>query len=356
MGKSMSRIAPYSGEFRLLVTLTGEVVAPDLAAPLLPILRAIADRDDLPSTERIACSIGQPKLIGARLPVTSHSVGDLRSCSTAELWRIHRAALQEACRQGDYRGASLLDVKIELGRRMLRRCELCAHRCNVDRTTGQTGFCELGQEVCIAGYSMLYNEGPLVGQPTFGMFLKGCSLRCRFCYRSQDLNALNQTQSPPEHVAFVLNQAADAGAESWHFLGGNPDQSLVGVLEALRHVRSSLPIVWNSALYLSSEAIELMKGIVDIWVPDLKFGNDACALRLAEVQDYSAVVRRNLLSLRSEKHVVVRHMRYPRHESCCEAVIRCWLTKNLPTTIHHFLDYCSVADNAKSSKSQLERE
>ncbi|MGA2030916.1 MAG: radical SAM protein [Thermoguttaceae bacterium] len=351
----MSRTAPHSGEFRLLVKPTGEVVAPDLAAPLLPILHAVGNRDDLPSTERIACPVETPKLTIARLPAIDLSAGDLPSLSTAELWCIHKAALDGSLPRNCRQGASLLDVKTELGRRMLRRCHLCRRRCKVDRIVGRSGFCELTQEANVAGYSMLYNEGPLVGQPTFGVFLGGCSLRCGFCYRSQDLHPRKCQQSTPKKIASLLDQAADAGAESWHFLGGNPDQSLVAVLESLRHVRRSLPIVWNSALYLSRKAIELLKGIVDVWVPDLKFGNDACAHRLAGVQYYSSVVRRNLLVLRGENFVVVRHMRYPGHESCCETVVRRWLKKNLPAAIHHFLDYCALADNAMQSEFQLEQ-
>jgi putative pyruvate formate lyase activating enzyme len=335
----MSRIAPHSGEFRLLVKPTGEVIAPDLAAPLLPILQSVGDRDDLPSTERIACPVEASKLTIAKLPVIDQSVGDLPSLSTAQLWRIHTAALQNSFRRRICQGASLLDVKAELGRRMLQRCALCGHRCNVDRTAGQTGFCELRQELCVAGYSMLYNEGPFVGQPTFGMFLKGCSLRCCFCYRSQDLHALNQVPSPPEHVASILDQAADAGAESWHFLGGNPDQSIVAVVESLRRVRYSLPVVWNSALYVSREGLELLRGVVDVWVPDLKFGNDRCARSNAGVSDYSVTVRANLLLLRDETYVVVRHMRYPGHDECCRAVVEGWIRDNLPDAHLHFLDY-----------------
>jgi len=202
---------------------------------------------------------------------------------------------------------------------------------------------------------MLYNEGPLVGQPTFGLFLAGCPLRCGFCYRPQDLHPQKRQHSSPEQMASLLDQAADAGAESWHFLGGNPDQSIVAVLESLRHVRHSRPIVWNSAVYLSRKALELLKGVVDVWVPDLKFGNDACAHRLAGVQDYSAVVRRNLLSLRNEPYVVVRHMRYPGHNLCCDAVISRWLSRNLPTAIPHFFDCCGFAGDVKPSNSTMER-
>ena len=102
---------------------------------------------------------------------------------------------------------------------MLRRCHLCFCRCKADRIAGQTGFCELTKGASVAGYSMLDNEGPLVGQPTFGLFLAGCSLRCCFCYRSQDLHPREHQQSTSKQIASLLDQAADAGAEPPHFLG-----------------------------------------------------------------------------------------------------------------------------------------
>ena len=334
----MLRTAPHRGQFRLFVTPSGEIVAPDLAVPLLPIIQAVAEDDALPSIERIACAAKNPKLARTKLAATHHSVATLRSLPTFELWSIHGTALRQSSCNDSFRGASLLDIKVELGLRILQRCTLCEHRCHVDRTVGQTGFCQLTEGVGVAGYTLLYNEGPLVGQPTFGMFLKGCSLRCRFCYRPEDLQARNHPQLPPEHIASILDQAADAGAESWHFLGGNPDESLVGVLQALRATTFNLPVVWNSALYLSREGIELLKGVVDVWLPDFKFGNNDCARRESGVSNYFWIIQRNLLALAREDLVVIRHMSQPGHESCCQAVVVNWIAEHMPQATFHGLE------------------
>jgi putative pyruvate formate lyase activating enzyme len=189
---------------------------------------------------------------------------------------------------------------------------------------------------------MLYNEGPFIGQPNFGVYVKGCSLRCRFCYRADDLQPRGAPTTRAGALAIILDAASDAGAESWHFLGGNPDESLVGILEALRMTQSIRPIVWNSALYLTPEALKLLKGLVDVWVPDLKFRTDQCARELAGISRYSSVIRRNLLALADERFLVVRHMSYPGHEHCCADFVVGWVRENLPNAVMQPLRFVPV--------------
>ena len=139
----MSRIAPHSGHFRLFLTPTGNVVAPDLIASMMPIVRPLGNGHELPSVARIACPVEEPALVRARQPVTSHPRSNLQCLATTELWRIHNIALDGAIQSNCPQGASLLDVKTEIGRRMLQRCHLCHRHCKADRNAGQTGFCEL---------------------------------------------------------------------------------------------------------------------------------------------------------------------------------------------------------------------
>lgn len=338
----MSKTAPHKGEFLLLATSRGEVIVPDLAEPLVPLLRSLSRPEELPFLGARPCSVSRPRLIRAREPVLACSREELESLEDGELWRIHRGLLADGVREPLASGSSLLDLKIVIGRRLLQQCTLCEHRCGVNRLAEESGFCELGASLAVSGYSMLYNEGPFVGQPSFGVFLKGCSLRCEFCYRPADLKARRAPVSPAGVLAGILDRAAECGAESWHFLGGNPDESLVGVLEVLRRTAAVRPVVWNSALYLSPEGLALLQGIVDIWLPDLKFGNDECASKVAGVRNYGETVRRNLLSLAPEEFLVVRHMVFPGHEQCCQARVERWVHESLPRAQFHRLKHVRV--------------
>jgi len=231
--------------------------------------------------------------------------------------------------------ASLFDVKIELSRRLLAPCRLCERRCPVDRLKGETGFCGLGSGIQLGAYSMLYNEGPLVGAPTFAVFVRGCSLRCTFCYRPDELRARGRPEATAEELAEILELAARRGAESWHFLGGNPDESLPSILQALALTQSARPVVWNSALMLTPQAVDLLKGVVDIWLPDFKFGNDLCAREIAGIDGYTDILFRNLDLLRDQMNVVVRHMVMPYHRECCTEAVRAFVQQNHPAFLFH---------------------
>ena len=167
------------------------------------------------------------------------------------------------------------------------------------------------------------------------MFLRGCSLRCRFCYRPDELKARGRTECSPQRVAALLDQSATEGAESWQFLGGNPDESLPGILAALLCVQKARPVVWNSALMLTEPAMRLLFGVVDIWLPDWKFGNDSCAQEIANVSNYLQTIRRNLTLLADQTHVLVRHMTSPRHDQCCSTIIR-HEVRQLSRDLHEF--------------------
>jgi putative pyruvate formate lyase activating enzyme len=101
-------------------------------------------------------------------------------------------------------------------------------------------------------------------------------------------------------------------------------------------------VVWNSALYLSPIGVELLKEVVDIWLPDFKFGNDHCAKKIAGINNYTTVIKRNLRSLADQPSLVVRHMSYPGHEQCCETVVKQWIADNLSESRTHTLKYYPV--------------
>lgn len=131
-------------------------------------------------------------------------------------------------------------------------------------------------------------------------------------------------------LAALLDRAAEARAKSWQFLGGNPDSSVPGILAALSRTAGSLPVIWNTAMVLSPQAMKLLRGIVDVWVCDFKFGNDLCAENLAGCVGYMKAVRRNLESLRDDPRVVVRHTTIPGHNECCARRVRDIVTNEFP--------------------------
>ena len=206
--------APHRGTFKIRLRADGSIVVPDLAEPLIPLLEGTGADPAL--WQREPCAVERPILEACRLLNTGMTRDQLSQSPSDLLLRRHSlsvARLAESARPpaGTMNGISLLDLKLELAQRLLTPCVLCERRCNVSRVTGETGFCGLGSGVQVAAYSMLYNEGLLVGAPTFSVFVRGCSLRCTFCYRPDELKAKGRAEISAIELATILDKAADSG-------------------------------------------------------------------------------------------------------------------------------------------------
>ena len=106
------------------------------------------------------------------------------------------------------------------------------------------------------------------------------------------------------------------------FLGGNPDQSVLGILEALQYTKSDMPVIWNTAMWSTPETLSILREIIDIWIIDFKFGNNECAWRESSVSNYVDVITRNLELLKDEAFVIVRHGVQAGHFDCCTMPIK----------------------------------
>ena len=240
-----------------------------------------------------------------------------------------------------------LPALIEEVRKRISPCRLCERQCNVNRLSGEVGFCGLDHRLRLFASANLYNEGPLVGAPTLGIYLSGCAFRCRTCYRSENWNTAQGTLFTPEQLAVLLDGATESGSRSWMFLGGNPDQSVLGILEALQFVKSDIPVVWNTASWSTPEILSILKEIVDIWIIDIKFGNNECAVRESGVSDYVETITRNIELLQDESHIVLRHGVQLEHIECCSTLIRCqvnqWDHAYLEHEIFEYINGCATA-------------
>lgn len=253
----------------------------------------------------------------------------LATATEERLWALHRDATARAAeRAGDE--ASLLDLKVELARRLLGPCRLCQLRCPVDRRAGQVGACGLGAGLRpYQDFVHLGEELELI--PTHAVYLAGCSYRCPTCSDWTHVDRPTQhAEVDPAALGRSIAARRRAGALSVSFVGGSPDVNLPGLLEALRAAETSVPAVWNSNLSGTPEAHDLLAGVVDAWVADLKFGAEDCARVGAGVKETLPVVHRNLLRVAREAYTIVRHLVVPGHVDCCALPVLDWLAEELP--------------------------
>jgi putative pyruvate formate lyase activating enzyme len=270
----------------------------------------------------------RPRLLGSRERGSGVAIAELQELATEALWAAHDAArapgsdLDAGLHNGHRRvardgEATVLDVACELAVRLSRRCSLCAHRCGVDRASGELGRCRLGPEAFVyEAYTHIAEEPPI--NPALNISLRGCGMRCRSC---QQFRALGPRGRPQERLEPAFWERLDlGGARSLTFVGGNPTENLPAVLSFLRAAPSGLhlPVGWNCSGFDAVEAIRLLDGVCDFYVPDFKFGNDDCAERLAGAPGYlhnaEAVVAE---MCRQGVPVFVRILVLPGHVECC---------------------------------------
>jgi putative pyruvate formate lyase activating enzyme len=215
-------------------------------------------------------------------------------------------------------------------RAMLADCRFCAHDCGVNRLAGETGLCRAGAETrFFSAQAEVSDEMELI--PTFAVALSGCDLRCDFCITgASSWNPRAGLGFDAAAMAARAEAALQDGAKTIMVLGGEPTIHLPGALEFVSRLPASAKLIWKTNAHGSAQARELLDGMFDVWLADFKFGNDACAQRLAKVSDYVKVVRENLRWANAKSELIVRHLLMPGHVECCWRPVAEWLAENLP--------------------------
>lgn len=233
-----------------------------------------------------------------------------------------------------------IDARVAEARECMRACMLCERRCGVDRMEDERGFCGLGREAYVFNELLHFGE-ELELIPSHAIYLTGCSLRCRFCMTGAHVEPPGVTRGvrlDPVRFGALMRRRRAEGAKNVNFLGGEPSVSLLAALELLREGPRDLPVVWNSNLYYSDRAADLLSGVVDVYLADWKFGNDACAARLADAEGYSARIVRNLERAHASGRLVVRHLVMPGHLACCSEPVLRALARDFPGAPLSLLD------------------
>ena len=267
-----------------------------------------------------------------------------------ELWRIHNEKSKEfdelfsAIRMGEKINIkkvtpNFLDLKYVIALKTLEKCSFCEWRCGVNRLSKLRGVCRLASSAGIASYFLHWGEeAPLV--PSGTVFFASCNSRCVFC-QNWDISTDPSSGfiAGEEELAGIFLDLEDRGARNINLVGGEPTPNIHVILGALRLARLRIPILWNSNMYLTEESMKLLREVIDIWLPDFKFGNNRCASRLSSLPRYFEVVSRNhMLISKWGADVIVRHLVLPGHVECCTKPILRWLSRNMPKALVNIMD------------------
>jgi putative pyruvate formate lyase activating enzyme len=224
---------------------------------------------------------------------------------------------------------SLLDLKIELARRVLHSCHFCSRRCGVNRAQGERGYCRCGSEMIVSSiFNHMGEEPELV--PSGTIFTMGCTMRCLHC-QNYTISQWVETGQPytSGSLAEEVETLRYSGCRNANLVGGEPTPWLHQWLETFKRVRTSIPIVWNSNSYYSPETAQILAGFVDVYLLDFKYGPGECAARISDAADYWAVCTRNHLDAKKTGEIIVRILVLPNHIECCTKPTIDWIAENL---------------------------
>jgi len=187
-----------------------------------------------------------------------------------------------------------LSDKVREAEEILRECTLCPRECKVDRTAGEKGFCKTGDKPFISSYSPHFGEEkPLVGRSGSGtIFMGNCNLGCIFCQNYSISHLEEGIVMSFEKLADIMLSLQNEGCHNINFV--TPTHEMPMLLRSLLIASEKglrLPIVYNCGGYESLHAIQLLEGVVDIYMPDFKYADPARAKKYSGAENYPEVAR-----------------------------------------------------------------
>lgn len=180
-------------------------------------------------------------------------------------------------------------------REKLKACDLCARYCRVDRlSTTKGAACHTGERAVVSSYGPHHGEeSPLSGRRGSGtIFFAWCSLRCVYCQNSELSWEGEGSEVTAEDLAEIMLKLQAMGCHNINFV--SPSHVVASILEAVTIAAGkglTLPLVYNTGGYDSPEALALLDGVIDIYMPDMKYGDDEAAAKYSRVSDYAKTNR-----------------------------------------------------------------
>lgn len=206
-------------------------------------------------------------------------------------------------------------------------CNLCPRKCNACRTEHQgNGFCGAGTLPVIARVAPHFGEEPCIsGTKGSGtVFFSGCTLKCVFCQNYEISDGHKGRAVTPKELADCYKRLEQQGVHNINLV--TADHYVTAVAESLDIYKPSVPVVYNCSGYTSPKTLSILDGLVDIYLPDFKYSDDALAIKYSSAPNYvntaSAAIKEMIFQVGTpvidedgmmKKGVIVRHLILPSH-------------------------------------------
>jgi len=245
----------------------------------------------------------------------------------------------------------------------LSNCDICAWECGINRRAGEFGICKSGELARVSSYGPhMGEEDPLRGRRGSGtIFFSRCNLRCQYC-QNHDISQNDPGELvEPECLAAMMLELQNHGCHNINFV--SPSHVVPQILAGLYIAAEAglqLPLVYNTGGYDSLATLQLLDGVIDIYMPDMKYSNAKIARRYSKIPHYPQV---NLTALRemqrqvgdlqidaqgvAERGLLVRHLVLPNELAGTKEIVRFLAQEISPNTYLNLMDQYRPAYNAR---------
>lgn len=220
-------------------------------------------------------------------------------------------------------------------------CSICPRHCNVDRSVN-LGFCQSPDNFRVARAALHFWEEPCIsGKEGSGtVFFSGCNLKCVFC-QNNEISAENKgVEISDDKLISIFENLISQGANNINLV--NPTHYAKRLAKVLSRWKSPVPIVYNSSGYEEVETLKALDGLIDIYLPDLKYIRAEKAMRYSKAADYFEKASAALLEMRRQVEdkfdgdimksgMIIRHLILPQNTNSSIAVLD-FIKSNFPDT------------------------
>lgn len=231
----------------------------------------------------------------------------------------------------------------------LSSCTLCPHNCKVNRLEGERGRCYCNDKLRIALASLHYYEEPCIsGKNGSGtVFFSNCNLNCIYCQNHEISQEHKGKDITVEELANIFLDEQEKGANNINLV--TPTSYVYHIIEALDIAKKNglnIPIIYNTNGYENVETIELLKGYIDVYLPDLKYYSNELSKKYSRIDNYFEVATEAIKRMYEQvgttifnedgiiqKGVIIRHLVLPNHILNSKHILK-WVKENLPNDIY----------------------
>lgn len=225
-------------------------------------------------------------------------------------------------------------------------CNLCPRKCNAQRTeyTGN-GLCKMPENLVLARADIHKWEEPCISgeNGTGAIFFSGCSLKCCFCQNYPISHENKGEVITTDRLVEIIKELENRGVHTIDFV--NPTHFSHILIDALKQYKPHVPVVYNSSGYDSVETLKKLEGLVDVYLPDLKYFSSEKSKQYAKCPDYFEKASKAILEMYRQqpktefkdgiiqKGLIIRHLVLPKNVDESKNILL-WIKNNLPSDIY----------------------